>query len=258
MILRILSIAWVTIFVGSVHEPSGSQEKRTFRWIEPTNINIKMGSVCFLTECPVLKPAIVRKDSIAVRRIEQSDLNSLSWSDDCPSWSRTIISVPSPSNRPHIHNSGSGSASIYDVDINHRNFWSKIGSAYITSDHMQNCSFSLNESLNTSISFIGAAFGFTKGGPHKPDTNSTQAHAYKRSDTHNGSPERRSSLRNKVILITLIIAAFELIFCLCLLKANRSFSTGDANTGLIYLISGVFGIIGYAVLGYLLIDGLTM
>lgn len=95
-------------------------------------------------------------------------------------------------------------------------------------------------------------------GPNQPDTDCAQSHAYERSDAHYSRPQGRTSLGYQIVFVALIVAAFEFIFGLCLFMAHRSFTIGNASAGLIYLFAGVFGIISYPVIGYLLIDGLTM
>lgn len=112
--------------------------------------------------------------------------------------------------------------------------------------------------VKVALGYLSGTSSLLECCPNEPYANRTQTHTYERSDAHYSRPQGGAPLGYKIVLISLVITALEFIFCGCLLYAYRLFERGDGSAGLGYLVAGVFGIIGYAVLGYLLVDGLML
>jgi hypothetical protein len=92
---------------------------------------------------------------------------------------------------------------------------------------------------------------FIKSSPDKNDTNYAQYHADNGSSAHDVGPIGRLALSHKVLLVTLVSAAFLAIFC----NAIRLFIADKPDAALPYLLVGVSGIFTSIGVGLPLIHG---
>lgn len=82
------------------------------------------------------------------------------------------------------------------------------------------------------------------GGPHQQHANGTQEH----------SQERGRFLRYEIGILALVIIGLEVIFSLSVVKALRLLRGRQSSAALPYLLGGVAGIIGCAVVGFLAVS----
>ncbi len=99
---------------------------------------------------------------------------------------------------------------------------------------------------------------FGKGGVDERNTDRTQRYSNEGGHAHNARPKRGRTLSGQIFVLALLVTGFEAIFGYSIFYAARLFRRDDPKTGLLYLVSGVFGVVGTLLLGFLVIAPLPV
>lgn len=251
-----LGVVGVAIGIGHLDGPTRHhQHPGNIGWLKPTDLHREVTRMDLGAYRAVLDPAVDSEKRILRGNRECGDVLGLSGRNDSPAWRliRPLLSswtVPSQLNNP-----ASGAALVLDFKRDEL-LLSLADSPNIAGNRMQSGTLGLIKSVKVVLSDLSLAASLAERRPNKPYADRAKGHADHGRHAHNRGPERHFLLRYKIQLAAFIFAALGAAFLVCLAYAFHLIEAGEGETGAGYLFAGVFGIIGNAVLGFLVIGDL--